>query len=218
MSAKPTKLDEHNSLAVSWMTATQTTKTSRIIRWSGVIPFALALITWLTALSQPENQIGSHLAIAAFALSLTAVMVQLPSFAVKIDLDEDVLHLMLPIPGVRSKQSIKLSTIESVSSGQLKRPPEWIVLIWLVIEIVMLLGIISALVTRNGQAWYWVSGLIGLLSFWPLMTARWQASQNVWISYSVNDVRHWIRIWTTPAQAQWLIMILTPNIPRIDSS
>lgn len=180
-----------------------------------MVPAGLALFAALAAGRADPVQQGSLLFTVALFISLSAVIIQYPTFLGRAELTDETLTVVGRLSGRRGRLQIPRESLDKAFFAPLERPPSWLPFIWGIFELLCAIAAASTGWGGGGPSqWYWLTGLVAGLSFWPLMSARWQASMQVVLIYRRpnNKQSGVVRAWATPQQANSLINTLRGRI------
>jgi hypothetical protein len=199
---------------LTWLTSRPLLRGNRLAIALGVIPAvfaALALAAWIRA---PEPNRGPILLSAALFLSLSATLIQLPSFSGRVAVEKEALTVMTPLAGQRGRRVIQRDTIQQAFYAPLGRPPAWLPFVWAIVELLLVLAGGAAGWRGDSGYWYLIAAFALGLSFWPLMAARWRADMQVVLIYERPDEEQpgLILAWATPHEAGSLIHTLQGKI------
>jgi hypothetical protein len=199
---------------LTWLTSRPLLRGNRVAIALGAIPAALAILALLGSIRATEAHRGPILVSAALFISLSATLIQLPSFAGRIAVEEDVLTVMTPLGGQRGRLIIQRDVIQRAFYAPLERPPEWLPFVWAITELLLALAGGEAGWRGDDRQWHWLAAFGFGLSFWPLMAARWRAAMQVVILYEQPGAEQpgLILAWATPHEAGSLIHTLEGKI------
>ena len=181
---------------VTWLTSRPLLRGNRVAIALSAAPAACAIVALIASIRAPDASRGPILLSAALFMSLSATLIQLPSFAGRIILDHDTLTVVTPLAGKRGRRIIPREAIERAFYTPLERPPDWLPFIWVIAEVLVVIGSLRG----DGWHWTWRTAFVLGLSFWPLMVARWRAAMQVVLVYSRPGTEQpgLILAWTTP--------------------
>jgi len=200
---------------LTWLTSSPLLKGNRVGIVLSLIPAALALLALFSASRADPDRQGPLLFTAALFLSSSAIIIQFPTYLGRVELANGTLVVVGRLSGKRGRLQIPQDSLQEVYFAPLKRPPSWLPLGWGIVELFCALGAASAGWIGHGEGqWLWLTGLVMGLSFWPMMTARWQASTQVVLIYHRPGQERpgVIRAWATPHQANSLVNTLHGRI------
>lgn len=197
---------------LTWLTSTPISRGT----WFGIIlglfPMFLALLSLLTILGVDADNRGAALLSGALFISMGAILIQLAAYLGRVELASETLWVFTRFSGKRGCQPIPLKAIEQTLYLPLDRPPRWLPFAWGILEVICVVGAISA--AGGASQWYWLAVLVIGLSFWPMMAARWRAGMVVVLIYRLPKASRpgVIRAWATPQEAGSLVNTLLGKI------
>jgi len=194
---------------LTWLTSTPLLRGNRVAMVLSLIPAVLAVISLVITLGLEQAAQGPTLLSGALFLSLSAILIQFPSYLGRVELNAETLT-------VAGRLHIPRQDIRRAYFAPLTRPPLWFPFIWGTAEVLCGVGALSAGWGSGSGHWYWLTILVTGLSFWPLMAARRQANLQVVLVYRRPGEKEpgLIRAWATPQQASSLLYALQGKIDR----
>jgi hypothetical protein len=200
------------SFQLTWLTSTPRLRGQWVAVLLSLIPAALSLLSLLAALGLSGSNQRVSLFSSALFLSLSATLIQLPSYVGRAELTKGTLTITSQLTGKRRGARIPRQAIDGASFTPLRRPPRWVPFGWALVELMCAAGAVSAgfRLDGGGEHWTWLTVLALGLCFWPWMAARWQAEMQVVLTYHRPGKSRpgLIRAWATPHQAQSLVNTL----------
>jgi hypothetical protein len=199
---------------LTWLTSRPLLRGNRLAIGLSVIPAALAILALVASILAPAANRGPILLSAGLFLSLSASLIQLPSFSGRVVVGEDDLTIITPLAGRRGRRVIQRDAIQQAFYAPLERPPGWLPFIWAIVELFLVLAAGAAGWRGDSGYWYLVAAFALGLSFWPLMAARWRADMQVVLIYQRPEAEQpgLILAWATPHEAGSLIHTLQGKI------
>jgi hypothetical protein len=199
---------------VTWLTSRPLLRGNRVAIALSAAPGAFAILALIASIRATDANRGPILLSAALFMSLSATLIQLPSFAGRIVVDDDTLTVVTPLAGQRGRRIIPRDLTQRAFYTPLDRPPGWLPFIWAIAELLLVVGAGAAAWYDDGWHWTWLTAFTLGLSFWPLMAARWRASTQVVLTYRRPGTEQpgLILAWTTPHEAGSLIHTLEGKI------
>lgn len=202
--------DSNRIFRLAWLTTNPPLRGSWVVILSSLIMITLASLSLITGLGLSEPGRGVALLSAALFLSFGAILVQAPACVGYVELSDDTLAVGGWPLGKLGQRQIPREAVRRAEFAPITSPPRWLPFAWGMAEMVCAAGALSAGWGDGGGHWYWLAGLTGGLSLWPLMAARWRAEMRVFVVYEQPDTKKpgAIRGWATPHQAGSLINAL----------
>lgn len=199
---------------LTWLTSRPLLRGNRRAIALGMIPAALAILALVSSIPAADAHQGPILLSAGLFLSLSATMIQLPSFAGRVAVGADALTVITPLMGRGARPAVARDWIQQAFYAPLKRPPNWTPFAWGGAELLMLVGAAAAGWRGSTGYWIWAAAFAVGLSFWPLMAARWRAEMQVVLIYQRPGATqpNVILAWATPHEAASLINTLQGKI------
>ena len=202
--------DSKRIFRLTWLTTNPPLPGSWVVILLSLIMITLASLSLTTGLGLSEPGRGVALLSAALFLSFGATVVQAPACVAYVELTDDTLAVSGWPLGRLGRRQIPREAVRRAEFAPLTSPPRWVPFAWGMVELVCAAGALSAGWGAGGGHWYWLAGLAGGFSLWPLMAARWRAEMRVFVLYERpgTDKPGLIRGWATPHQAGSLINTL----------
>lgn len=199
---------------LTWLTSAPLLRGNWVALGLSLIPIALAIFTLFIALGLSEPARGVSLCSGALFLSLGAILIQVPAYLGRVELNAETLIVAGRLSGKRGRLHIPRDSIRQAYFVPLRRPPGWLPTVWGIVELICTAGALSAGWGSGGGHWYWLTALAVGLSFWPLMAARWRTQMQVALVYERPGAKQpgLIRAWATPHQAGSLVNALRGKI------
>jgi hypothetical protein len=199
---------------LTWLTSRPLLRGNRLAIALGTLPAAFAALALVASIRAPDANRGPILLSAALFLSLSATLIQLPSFSGRVSVVEEALTVTTPLAGRRGQRVIQRDAIQQAFYAPLERPPGWLPFIWAIIELLLVLAGGAAGLRGDSGYWYLIAAFALGLSFWPLMAARWRADMQVVLIYERPEEEQpgLILAWATPHEAGSLIHTLQGKI------
>lgn len=199
---------------LTWLTSRPLLRGNRLAIALGIIPAVFAALALVASIRAPEPNRGPILLSAALFLSLSATLIQLPSFSGRVAMENETLTIMTALTGRRGRRVIQRDAIQQAFYAPLERPPGWLPFIWVIVELLLVLAGGAAGWRGDSGYWYLIAAFALGLSFWPLMAARWRAAMQVVLIYERPDEEQpgLLLAWATPHEAGSLIHTLQGKI------
>jgi hypothetical protein len=199
---------------LTWLTSRPLLRGNRLALGLGAIPAAFAILALVASILAPDANRGPILLSAALFMSLSASLIQLPSFSGRVAVDKETLTVLTPLAGRRGQRVIQLDAIQQAFYAPLERPPGWLPFIWAIGELLLVLAGGAAGWRGDSGYWYLIAAFALGLSFWPLMAARWRADMQVVLLYERPEEEQsgLLLAWATPHEAGSLVHTLQGKI------
>jgi hypothetical protein len=168
---------------LTWLTSRPLLRGNRRAIALGVIPAVFAGLALVASIRAPDTNRGPILLSGALFISLSATLIQLPSFSGRVTVEETALTIMTPLAGRRGRRVIQRDRIQQAFYAPLERPPGWLPFVWAIVELFLVLAGGAAGWRGDSGYWYLIAAFALGLSFWPLMAARWRAGMQVVLIY-----------------------------------
>jgi hypothetical protein len=202
--------DSKRIFRLTWLTTNPPMRGSWVVNLLSLIMITLAALSLITGLALSEPGRGVAVLSAALFLSFGATVVQAPARVGYVELTDDTLAIGGWPLGRFGRRQIRREAVRRAEFAPITGPPRWLPFAWGMVELVCAAGALSAAWGAGGGHWYWLAGLTGGFSLWPLMAARWRAAMSVFVLYERPGTKKpgLIRGWATPHQAGSLINAL----------
>ncbi len=202
--------DSKRTFRLAWLTTNPPLRGSWVVIILSLIMITLASLSLITGLSLSEPGRGVAILSAALFLSFAATLVQAPARVGYIELTDDALAAGGWPLGRLGRRQIPREAVRTAEFAPITSPPRWLPFAWGMVQLVCAAGALSAGWGDGSGHWYWLAGLTGGFSLWPLMAARWQAEMRVFVLYDRPGAKKpgLIRGWATPHTADSLINTL----------